>query len=125
MPRSIGPLVIVIALALVAASAGPAARREPAAQTKTSAEVNVLRTVARKWKAWRKYGLVDPQTHLLADNTQAVCRGRGNPRPRKRYTRFVCVVRPHVHHGREGLWLSYRALSKGRFRVRFLAYHRR
>jgi hypothetical protein len=125
MPRSIGLLGIVIALMLVAASTGPAARRAPAAQTKTRAEVNVLRTVARKWKAWRKYGLVDPQTHLLVDNTEAVCRGHGKPRPRKRYTRFVCVVRPQTHHARQGLWLRYRALPNDGYRVSVIAYYRR
>jgi len=81
--------------------------------------------VARNWKAWRRFGLVDPRTHLLTDNTEAVCSGRGKVRPHNRFARFVCVVRPHVHHGREGLWLSYRAQPKGRFKVRFLAYHRR
>jgi hypothetical protein len=41
-----------------------------------------------------------------------------------RYSRFVCVVRPHAQRGREGLWLSYRALPRGRWSVRFLAYYR-
>jgi hypothetical protein len=116
--------LFVIVLALVIASTAPAARVMPA-QTKKTAEVNVLQTVARKWKAWRMYGLVDPRTHLLANNTQAVCRGRGKPRRGKRYTRFLCVVRPQTHRGRQGLWLRYRALSKGGYRVSVVAFHRR
>lgn len=95
------------------------------AQTKKQAEVNVLRAVAKNWKRWRRIGLVDSRTHLLADNTEAVCQGRGKLRSGRRYARFVCVVRPHVHHGREGLWLKYRAVSKGRCSVRVLAYRRR
>jgi hypothetical protein len=122
MPRSMGRL-LALALVLLAASPAAAGRVRPA-QTKSTAEVNVLRTVARKWNAWGKYGFVDPKTHLLTDNTQAVCRGRGKARPGKRYARFVCVVRPHVHRGRQGLWLRYRALRQGRCRVSVIAYRR-
>jgi hypothetical protein len=119
------PALILVSVAIVSAPPGATGAVRPALHTKTQAEVNVLRVVARKWKAWRRFGLVDPRTHLLTDNTEAVCRGRGRRRAHDRFARFVCVVRPHVHHGPEGLWLSYRALSKGRFKVRFLAYHRR
>jgi hypothetical protein len=94
------------------------------AHTKKQAEVNVLRVVAKRWNAWRGSGLVNPYTHLLADNTEAVCSGRGTPRAR-RYRRFLCVVRPHVHHGRQGLWLRYRALANGRCRVTVIAFRRR
>jgi hypothetical protein len=87
--------------------------------------VNLLRAVAQHWQMWRRFGLVDPRTHLLTDNTEAVCHGRGSRHTGSRYARFVCVVRPHVHRGREGLWLKYRALTRGRFRVRVLAYPRR
>jgi hypothetical protein len=79
--------------------------------------------VASRWKALRQTGLVNRRTHLLADNTEAVCSGRGRSRG-KRFQRFVCVVRPHVHHGREGLWLGYRALAKGRCRVSVIAFRR-
>jgi hypothetical protein len=96
----------------------------PPRHTKKQAEVNVLRVVAKRWKAWRRSGLVNAHTHLLADNTEAVCSGRGGPRA-KRYRRFVCVVRPHVHQGRQGLWLRYRALSKGRCKVAVVAFRRR
>lgn len=88
------------------------------------AEINVLHAVARKWKSWQKYGLVDRRTHLPANNTEAVCRGRGKRRRGNRYHRFVCVVRPHVHRGRQGVWVSYRAFARKHYRVRFLAYHR-
>jgi hypothetical protein len=116
--------LVALSSVVVAAPSGKAGRPS-AAQTKTQAEVNVLRDVARRWKAWRRFGLFDARTHLLTDNTEGVCHGRGRPRVGNRYLRFVCVVRPHDHHGREGLWLRYRALAGGRFRVRFLAYHRR
>ena len=121
------PALVLVALvsATVTAPSGLAARHAPAAHTKKQAEVNVLRLVARKWKTWRRFGLVNPRTHLLADNTEAVCHGRDKRRAGSRHTRFVCVVRPHSHLGREGLWLKYRALSGGRFRVRVLAYRRR
>ena len=98
-------------------------RVSPPVHSKKQAEVNVLRVVAKRWKALRKTGLVDRRTHLLADNTEAVCSGRGRPRG-KRFQRFACVVRPHDHRGREGLWLRYRALPKGRCRVTVIAFRR-
>lgn len=121
------PALVLVAFvsATLTAPSGLAARHAPAAHTKKQAEVNVLRVVARKWKTWRRFGLVDSRTHLLADNTEAVCHGRDKRRAGSRYARFVCVVRPHIHHGREGLWLKYRALSGGRCKVRVLAYRRR
>jgi len=96
----------------------------PAAQTKKQAEVNVIRAVAKNWKAWRRSGLVNRRTHLLADNTEAVCSGRGMAQA-GRHRRFLCVVRPHVHRQREGLWLRYRALANGRFRITVVALRRR
>jgi hypothetical protein len=96
----------------------------PPRHTKKQAEVNVLRVVAKRWKAWRRSGLVNQRTHLLADNTEAVCSGRGSRRA-TRYRRFLCVVRPHVHHGRQGLWLRYRAMPKGRCTVTVVAFRRR
>jgi len=93
------------------------------AHSRKQAEVNVLGLVAKRWKALRGTGLVNPRTHLLADNTEAVCSGRGASRG-KRFQRFVCVVRPHVHHGRQGLWLRYRALAKGRCKVTIVVFRR-
>jgi hypothetical protein len=117
-------VALLVSLAIISVPLGTAASVRPGAHTKRRAEVNVLRVVAVNWKAWRRFGLTDQRTHLVADNTEAVCRGRGMRHLGNRYSRFVCVVRPHAHRGREGLWLSYRALPRGRCSVRFLAYHR-
>jgi hypothetical protein len=111
-------------LASLAAAPVTQGAATPAAHTKKQAEVNVLRLVAKKWRTWRRSGLVNAHTHLLADNTEAVCAGRGRPRA-QRYRRFLCVVRPHVHKGRQGLWLRYGALPNGRFRVAVVAFRRR
>ena len=97
----------------------------PPAQTKKQAEVNVLRAVPRKWSAKQLPGLVNRRTHLLADNTEAFCPGRGNRRAGGRYTRLLCVVRPHVHTRRQGLHLVYRAGRAGRFTIHWLSYRRR
>ena len=117
--------VLAALLSVLAAAPAETAGRRPATQTKTQAEVNVLRVSAQKWKDWRRFGLVDARTHLLTNNTEAVCHGRGSRHSGKRYARFVCVVRPHTHRGHQGLWLRYRALSKGRCKIRILAYRRR
>jgi hypothetical protein len=123
MRRPLLLLAGLLALATSAPAAGIAAR--PPAQTKRQAEVNVLRVVAAKWGRRRLPGLVNARTHLLVDNTEAVCRGRGTRYAGKRYSRFVCVVRPHVHTPRQGLYVGYRALPRGRFQVRWLTYRRR
>jgi hypothetical protein len=121
-------LVATIAALAVVGSVQPLAAttagRVPG-HTKREAEVNVLRAIPRKWKARPLPGLVDPRTHLLIDNTEAVCRGRGKRLAGQRYSRFVCVIRPHLHKRREGLYVSYRALPGGRFTIRWLAYRRR
>jgi hypothetical protein len=120
MRRWLAALSISLGI-LATAPPTPAATRIPT-QTKSQAEVNVLRVVPGKAKRWRIPGLLDARTHLLPDNTEAVCRGRGRRRAGNRYSRFVCVVRPHVHRSRQGLYLSYRVLWKGRFKLRFLTY---
>jgi hypothetical protein len=117
-------VTLLVLPAIISVPLGTAARVRPGAHTKRQAEVNVLHVVALNWKAWRRFGLTDQRTHLVADNTEGVCRGRGRRHAGDRYTRFVCVVRPDAHRWREGLWLSYRALPRGRCHVRFLAYHR-
>jgi hypothetical protein len=117
-------IALVVLVAIISVPLGTAARVRPGAHTKRQAEVNVLRVVSRNWKEWQRFGLIDPGTHLVADNTEAICRGRATPHVGHRYSRFLCVVRPHVHLGREGLWLSYRALPRGRCKIRFLAYYR-
>ena len=112
-------------LVIIAGAQSTAAARHMPTQTKTQAEVNVLHAIARKSHTWRMPGLVNARTHLLTDNTEAVCHGLGGRRAGNSYARFVCVVRPHVHRGRQGLYVSYRALPKNRFELRFLAYRRR
>jgi hypothetical protein len=114
---------VSILLAALVVVSPTQSRVSPPTHSKKQAEVNVLRVVAKSWKALRKTGLVNPRTHLLADNTEAVCSGRGGSRG-TRFQRFVCVVRPHVHHGRQGLWLRYRALAKSRFRITVVAFRR-
>jgi hypothetical protein len=122
MPRQL--LLTLTPLVLVASASAAIVTRTPA-HTKRQAEVNVLRAVASTWKAKRLPGLVNPRTHLLVDNTEAICRGRGKRRAGNRYPRFVCVVRPNVHTRRQGLYVSYRALARGQFTVNWIAYRRR
>jgi hypothetical protein len=112
-------------VAILAAAPQTAAARQTPTQTKTQAEVNVFRAIARKSHTWRMPGLVNARTHLITDNTETICHGLGGRRAGNRYARFVCVVRPHVHRGRQGLYVSYRVLPKNRFELRFLAYRRR
>jgi hypothetical protein len=95
------------------------------AHTKRQAEVNLLRTVTRKWPKRRLPGIVNPRTHLLLDNTEAVCRGVGRRRANRRYSRFSCVVRPHVHRRGQGLYVTYRTRISGGFAVRWLVFRRR
>ena len=119
------PLLFITLLALVALAPTAAIAKRTPAHTKKQAEVNLLRVVASKWKARRLPGLVNRRTHLLVDNTEAICHGRGTRRAGNRYPRFICVVRPKVHTARQGLVVSYRALSRGHFTIRWLAYRRR
>jgi hypothetical protein len=87
--------------------------------------VNVLRTVEHKWGARRLPGLVDPKTHLLLDNTEAVCHGRGKRTAPRHFARFACVIRPHVHSRGQGLYLTYRARPRGRFTIHWIRFRRR
>jgi hypothetical protein len=121
---SLVPTLFAIVLIATAAQASAAAHRVPV-QTKRQAEVHVLRIAARSWKASRMPGLVNPHTHMLANNSQAVCHGQGRRRSGGLYARFVCVVRPLHHWPRQGLYLSYRALTHGRSEVHWLAYRMR
>jgi hypothetical protein len=117
-------LLFLTLLALVASASATATATQPA-HSKRQAEVNVLRIVASTWSARRLPGLVNPRTRLLADDTEAICHSRGRRRAGDRYSRFVCVVRPHVHTARQGLYLNYRAQPRSRFNIRWLAYHLR
>lgn len=93
-------------------------------QTKKQAELNVLRFLARTWKTAPRL-LVNRRTHLVRDNTEAVCKGRGRPHRGLRYRRFVCVVRPRAHRPGQGLYLAYRARHGGHFAIRRLRYRNR
>jgi hypothetical protein len=116
-----GSIALFVCLAL-AASGGAAL---VPTQTKKQAEVNVLHALPRLLKPSRLHGLVNPRTHLLADGTEAICRGRGTSHPGRRFERFVCVVRPSVHKPKQGLYVGYRARAHGRFAIRVLLYRRR
>jgi hypothetical protein len=107
---------------LIAAAAQVSAAPSAPAQTKTQAEIHVLRITAWSWKASRMPGLVNPHTKMLANNSQAVCHGQGGRRSGGRYTRFLCVVRPLHHRPGQGLYLSYRALANGRSVVHWLTF---
>jgi hypothetical protein len=112
-----------LAVAIVIPPAVEAARLP--GHTKREAEVNVLRTVARKWGRRSLPGIVNARTHLLLDNTEAVCYGRGKPRAPRRYTRFACVVRPHTHRRRQGLYVSYQTRPNDGFTILWLGFRRR
>jgi hypothetical protein len=111
-------------LALVFATAPGAARTALATHTKKQAEVNALTYVARTASKGRLPGILNSRTHLLVNNTEAVCHGHGRRYPGNRYSRFTCVVRPHLHTSRQGLYLSYRALPRGRYAIRRLRFVR-
>jgi hypothetical protein len=104
--------VLVMPLSFIGL-ADPAAARTVPAQTRAHAQIHLLRVVARNWSAKRMPGLINPRTHALADNTQAVCRGRGAAVRPAMFTRFTCVVRPLHRVGLEGLYISYRAVAGG------------
>jgi len=120
-PRPLVVLTLIVAVLIAAAAQVSAAPSVPA-QTKTQAEVHLLRIAARSWKASRMPGLINPHTRLLANNSQALCHGQGRRRSGGRYTRFICVVRPLHHRARQGLYVSYRALANGLSEVHWLAY---
>jgi hypothetical protein len=120
---SLVPTLLVVLIGC-AAQASAAVRPTPV-QTKAQAEIHVLRIAAWSWKASRMPGLVNLQTHTLANNTQALCRGQGERRSGGLYARFICIVRPLHHRLRQGLYVSYRALANGRAEVHWLAYRRR
>jgi hypothetical protein len=114
-------LVVLTVLATIVANPSAAATARVSAHTKKQAEINVLRALPRAWPK-RLPDLVDPRTHLVVNNTQAICRGRGKRYTGRHYARFVCVIRPAIHRPHKGLYISYRALRHGRFRMHWLAY---
>ena len=109
---------MVVAVALMASAHAAVGA---SAVSRGEVERNVLRFLARGWGHHRLPRLMNPRTHLLRNNTQAIC-SRG---PRSNKTgRFVCVVRPARHRRHEGLYLRYRSLGKGRFKIDWLFYRR-
>ena len=110
---------VVVAVALAASI--HAAPFGGVAVSRGQAERNVLRFLQRGRPHHRLPRLINRRTHLLRNNTQAICR---RARGRHSSNRFLCIVRPARHRGREGLYLSYRGLAHGRFRIRWLFYRR-
>jgi hypothetical protein len=120
--RHVVLVVLSVLLTIVASSSAAAVQARVPAQTKKQAEINVLRALPRTWPKRKTPDLVDARTRLVVNNTQAICRGRGKRYSGRRYARFVCVIRPAVHRPHKGLYVSYRALRQGRFRMHWLAY---
>jgi hypothetical protein len=123
IPPSMSPKnvsIVVVVMALVASAQGATFSRSGA--SRGQAEQNVLRYLGKGWRGHQLPRLFDPRTHLLRDNTQAICRRSGGGHSAGR---FLCVVRPARHRRDEGLYASYRSLKDGRFRIRWLFYRRR
>jgi hypothetical protein len=81
----------------------------------------VLAALAHGWGRRRIGVLFNPRTHLLRNNTQALCRRDKHGRRQTR-ARFLCVVRPARHRRDQGLYVEYRVRSQGRFSLRWLYY---
>jgi hypothetical protein len=123
IPRSMSSKnvsIVVVVMALVASAHG--ATLSASGASRGQAERNVLRFLEKGWRGHQLPRLLDPRTHLLRDNTQAVCRRYAG---RHSAGRFLCVVRPARHRRHEGLYASYRALKDGRFTIRWLFYRPR
>jgi hypothetical protein len=88
--------------------------------TKQQAERNLLQIAERSWKSERLPDLIDPSTYLLRDNVRAICEGRGQELHDCRFRLFRCVLEPWPAHGRQELYVTYRALANGRFRAHWL-----
>src|SRR5512140_1439650 len=81
--------IVVVVMALVASAQGATFSRSGA--SRGQAEQNVLRFLGKGWRGHQLPRLFDPRTHLLRDNTQAICRRSGG---RHSAGRFLCVVPP-------------------------------
>jgi hypothetical protein len=111
--------IVVVAMALVASA--HSATVSGSAVSRGDAERNVLRFLEKKgWRGHSLPRLFDPRTHLLRNNTQAICRRSGGHGT----GRFLCVVRPARHRRHEGLYVTYRSFSHGHFRIGWLFYRR-
>jgi hypothetical protein len=118
-------IAAAVALPLGAATYAQARRMPAPAQTKPTAERNVVGVVARRWPRARIPMLIDARTGLLKNNVRAICHGRGRRFSGRRYMRFICVVRPWPTAGEKELLLTYRALAHRRFRIGWLRLQRR
>jgi hypothetical protein len=87
--------------------------------SRAQAQRDVLAALARGWGRRRIRALFNQRTHLLRNNTQAVCRRVSGSRAR---ARFICVVRPARHRRRQGLYVEYRDRGHGGFALRWLFY---
>jgi hypothetical protein len=118
--------VTSLLVALITVAIGPkedtAVAAQAPAQTKAQTEVNILRAIPRTRRPRWVAHFVDPRSHLLVNNTQVICHGRGPRHSGGRYERFACVVQARRHARR--LYASYRALRSRRFVIHWLAYKR-
>jgi len=112
----------IAAIAAACAFAVPAQAhpRNVPAQTKDVAERNLMRIAPRSWSHSRIPMLVDAETGLLRNNVRSICHGRGERYPGNRFARFVCVLRPWPLAGQKQLFVTYRALARGRFRIHWV-----
>jgi hypothetical protein len=118
--------VVVLVASLVVSHASFASNSTVAAtsraRTHGQAERDILRALNGGWGRRRIRALENSRTHLLRNNTQAVC---GRIRASRGGQRFLCVVRPARHRLHQGLYIRYRALPHGRFMLRWLRYRAR
>lgn len=121
MRRCSNLIFTAVAAALIATAPASAQRAHGvAAQTKRTAELNVMRAVPHFRGRHRLPELIDAHTGLLRNNVRAICRGRGARYGKRAFARFVCVVRPWPAAGKRELVVTYRSMSSRRYRVRWL-----
>jgi hypothetical protein len=114
---SIFVFVYLFLIGAVFAAPSHDARSRSQGHTKSQAERNLLKVVSLKWAHRRIADLVDPRTNLLRDNVRAICRGTGRGVAGSRYRSFNCQVRPWPTARRQELFVTYRVIAAGSFRV--------
>jgi hypothetical protein len=70
-----------------------AAAAHPGWHTRGQAERNIV-NAPRALRHWSR-ALVNPETLVVRPNVSVTCRGLGQVRGRRRFTRFACIVRYH------------------------------
>jgi hypothetical protein len=117
---------VLFAAAAQAGVRGHDARPHRGAQTisakRALAQQRVLSVLAHEWNPNRIAALVDPHTRLVRDDTLVSCHGRKGSPAAARAGRFTCLVRPRDPRSKARLWLSYRTLARGRYRLHWLRY---